>query len=562
MADISIIRNRWQGARKVYGHANVMTTGDGTMINGRYVLVGSGSCTASHDALHGFVPSEGFPVDCNGQSVNDRDYLRDQEAQQITRNIARCYDARAIQSPVIVSPDGVVLSGNGRTMAGELAADQGTDGAYISYLRDYCQNYGFSVCDVTVFSHPRIVFEIKDALPYTVATFAMFNSQEMKGQSKTEQAVKFGKLVDNETFGRAVSTINAFETLSDFYACTEAATRVINDLRACGVISSMQYAEMFDGDGISVSGRELLENVLIGKVFAGSPDSVRMITSYKNVRRSVIIALGEVSNNLVLGDGYTLSKEISEAVYLCYQARKEGDYKDGDRVSAFARQMNIFGGGTVADYSNDIVLLIADVLNDKKDALLKKLLAVYNHQAQDAANGQTDMFSTGGVRTKAEILAEVRELFAKGTAREQREAVSEAVGARLESSLYITDEQLQNVVTGSFVEFRCKSGDTIICKVDGVKKGIAYLLGKGGIKLWASVSQLEPTSDHNLSLPAWIKAGNIITDGTAHQRIAAVCDNSVIFEWLNGGYFDVSITAVLQSWTLSDSDVCEIREAA
>ena len=86
--------------------------------------------------------------------------------------------------------------------------------------------------------------------------------------------------------------------------------------------------------------------------------------------------------------------------------------------------------------------------------------------------------------------------------------------------------------------------------------------GKGGIKLWAGVSSLVPTDNHNLSLPAWIKAGNIITDGTAHQRIAAVTDGSVIFEWLNGGYFDVNITAVLQSWTPSDSRVCEIREAA
>ena len=562
MADISIIRNRWQGARKVYGHANVMTTGDGTMINGRYVLVGSGSCTASHDALHGFVPSEGFPLDCNGQSVNDRDYLRDQDAQRITRNIAAHYDARAIQSPVIVSPDGVVLSGNGRTMAGELAADQGTDDAYISYLRDYCQNYGLTVGDVTVFAHPRLVFEIKDSLPYTVATFAMFNSQEMKSQSKTEKAVKYGKLVTDETFCRIISVINAFESLSDFYGCTEAATRCINELLSSGIVSSTEYAELFDGDTISSNGKELLENVLIGKAFSQDPDAARMITSYKNVRRSVIIALAEISNNIVLGGDYSLISELSEAVALCYQARKEGDYKDGERVSAFARQMNIFGGGTVADYSNDIVLLIADVLNDRKDAQLKKLLAVYNHQAKDAAEGQTDMFSTGGVKTKSEILSEVKELFAKGTAKERNEAVSEAVAARLDASLYITDEQLRNVVAGSYVRFTCKSGDTIICQVDGVKKGIAYLSGKGGIKLWASVSSLVPTSDHNLTLPEWIKAGNIITDGVAHQRIAAVCDNSVIFEWLNGGYFDVNITTVLQSWTLSDSQVCEIREAA
>lgn len=562
MAQIEIIRNRWQNARKVYGLVNVLTLSTGTVINGRYVLCDCGSVTASHDALHGFAPSEGFPTDANGQSVNDRDYYRDRDAQQITHTIAAAYDARAIQSPVIVSPDGVVLSGNGRTMAGELAAHDCTDGAYIKYLCDYCANYGFTHEAVTVFAHPRIVFEIKDSLPYTVATFAMFNSQEMKTQSKTEQAVKYGKMVDDATFGRIIGTINAFETLSDFYACTEAAARCIGELRTIGVISAMQYAEMFDGDAVSMTGRETLENVLIGKAFAGSPDSVRMITSYRNVRRSVIIALGEVSNNLVLSNDYTLSKELSEAIGLVYMARKNGGYNDGQAVSEFATQLDWTTGKTVADYSDDIVLTIADVINSRKDAQLKKLLAVYNHQAKDASDGQTDMFSDGGIRTKAEILTDVRAIFATGTTKEQKQAVQGAISSRVDNSVFLTEEQLTKVVKGSYVEFTCKSGDVIICQVDGVKKGVAYLSGKGGIKLWAGVSSLVPTSDHNLTLPAWIKAGNIITDGIAHQRIAAVCDNSVLFEWLNGGYFDVNLTAVLQNWTLSDSQVCEIREAA
>lgn len=562
MANLEIIRNRWQQAAKVAGLANVLTLADGTTVAGRYYLAPSGACTPSHNSLGGFTMSEGFPTDQNGNSVNDRDYQRDQDAQQITRNIAAGYDSRAIQSPVVVSPDGVVLSGNGRTMAGEIAAYDGTDGAYIDYLTQYGAQYGFNSDQVGRYTHPRLLFVLDEVLPYTAATFARFNAQEMKTQSKTEQAIKFGKLVTDDCFNRIIATINAFETLSDFYQCTEAATRAINELQTAGVIGGMQYAEMFDGDTISSTGKELLENVLIGKAFAGDPDAARKITSYKNVRRSVIIALAEVSNNLVLGDGYSLAGELSQAIALCYQARKEGDYKDGERVSAFARQMNLFDGGTVADYQNEIVLVMADVLNDSRTAQLKKLLAVYNHQAKDAADGQMDMFAVGGIKTKGEILDEVRTLFASGTAKEQKEAVSQAVEARLDSSLFLTDEQLTKVVKGSYVEYTCKSGDVIICEVEAVRKTIAYLIAKGGVKLWATVSELKPTADHNLTLPEWIKAGNIITDGTAHQRIVAVTDGTVVLEWINGGYFDVTLSAVLQSWRLSDSDVCEIREAA
>ena len=131
MANLEIIKNRWQSANKIKGLQNGITLADGSTISGTYYLAESGSVTASHNSLDGFTMSVGFPTDVNGLTVNDRDYLRDSDAQQITRLIAANYDARAIQTPVIISRDGVVLSGNGRTMAGDLAARDNTDGAYI-----------------------------------------------------------------------------------------------------------------------------------------------------------------------------------------------------------------------------------------------------------------------------------------------------------------------------------------------------------------------------------------------------------------------------------------------
>lgn len=560
MANLDVIKNRWQAAAKIQGLANIITLADGAQISGVYYLTESGSVTASHNALNGFSLSVGFPTDLNGCTVNDRDYQRDTDAQEITRLIASKYDARAIQTPVIISRDGVVLSGNGRTMAGDLAARDNTDNAYINYLRQFGVSFGFTADMVAEFAHPRLVFEINDEMPYNAQTFARFNAQEMKSQSKTETAVKYGKLVNDETFGRIISTINAFETLGDFYACTEAATNCLNDLRKCGVIDSMSYAQLFDGDTISATGRELLENVLIGKAFANNPDCARMITTYKSLRKSVVSGLSEVVNNLCLTSDYTLNNELLEAVNLAYIARQHG-YKSGERVSEYSRQVDAFSNDTVCDYKDTSILILADALNAEQVTLLKRILAVYNHQAKDASDGQTDMFAADGVKSKKEILDEVKAIFAKGSTKETKEAISASVEARLDNSIFLTDEQLSKVVKGSYVEYICKSGDTIICKVDAVRKGIAYLLAKGGAKLWANVSELKPTADHNLSLPEWIKTGNVITDGTAYQRIIAVTDGAVILEWINGGYFDVQISAVLQSWELSDSDVCEIREA-
>ena len=561
MENISIIKSKWASAQKIAGSRRSVILSDGSTLTGCYYLVDAGSVTPSHDALNGFLPSAGFPVDVNGGSVNDRDYQHDTDAQRITREIARNYDGRAIQSPVIISPDGVVLSGNGRTMAGDIAAHDGTDTRYIDYLKSNITSYGLSVGDVTIFSHPRLVLVLDESLPYTATTFARFNAQEQKTMSKTETAIKYGKTVKDDVFNRILSVINAFETLGDFYACTEAATGCINDLLKAGVIDAMSFAQMFDGDTISTTGKETLENILIGKAFAADPDAARKITTFKSLRKSVVFGLSEVVNNLCLGDDYTIKNELSEAINLAYIARQNG-YKAGERVSMYARQKDAFSDQTICDYKDTIILTLADALNDSQVTILKKILSVYNHQAQDAASGQMDMFCAAGIKTKAEILDEVKAIFAKGTTKEQKEAITTAINARMSDNLFITSEQLSQVVAGSYVEYVCKSGDTIVCKVDAVKNTIAYLSGKGGIKFWRTISELKPTATHLLSLPEWLKTGTVITDGTVSQRIAAVSDTMVVFEWLNGGYFDVQITDILQRWQVAASDVCEIIEAA
>lgn len=430
------IRDKWNAAPKVEGAQNEIVLANGEKVAGRYYLVESGAATPSHNSANGFAKSEGFPVDENGGSVNDRDYERDKDAQQITRDIANKYDSRAMQTPVVVSQDGVVLSGNGRTMAGELAAAQGTDAEYNEHLAKYPTQYGFTSEQVKGMQHPRVVFVPDAAMPYTADTFAKFNQQEMKGQSKTEHSVKLGKVVDDETFNRIISLINRFDTLGDFYADFTASREAIGELFKCGAISRPQMAEMVDGDGLSAIGKETLENMLIGKAFENNPDAVREATEFKQMRQTIIQALAEISNNISLGKDYSLESELAEAIDLVYNARKSG-YKAGDRVSSYARQQQFdFYGvpSTVADYKNATMLMIADILNDNRSTLLKKYLQLYNINAKDAANGQLDIFS-GTVANKESILNDVNELLNYGTEEEQKKAAQEAVEKRKAESV-------------------------------------------------------------------------------------------------------------------------------
>lgn len=427
------IKAKWDGAAKMEGNPNALTLADGSTIRGHYVLTEAGAASASHDVNNAFEPTEGFPIDENGESVNDRDYKRDTDAQRIVRDIANNYDSRALQSPIIVSKDGVVLSGNNRTMSGDIAAQQGTDKAYIDHLREFGQMYGFTPEQIDGMKHPRVVFVPDEQLPYDATTFARFNAEQQKKQSKPEHAVKLGKIVPDNVFTSITNDISRFDRLSDYYADDKAVSSAISQLLGAGVINEMQLPEMRTGNSLSAAGKELIENTLIGKVFQTSPDAVRHIISTPTLRQSVIMGLNDIAHNRTLAkSGYDLSQELGAAVDLVARAKSAHPdiFKDGMPVSPFGREQGLFddeyGDSRVTDGTT---LLFADILNSGKPSDLRKVLSAYNAQATAPAGGQLDMF-TGDVTSKEEILNTINEHFRNATPKEQQAIVDAAIAER------------------------------------------------------------------------------------------------------------------------------------
>ena len=430
------IKQKWDGANKIEGNANVIVLPDGSTLRGHYVLTEAGAATASHDAANGFEPTEGFPVDENGQSVNDRDYGRDKDAQRMVDEMANGFDSRALQSPVIVSQDGVVLSGNNRTMSGDIAAKQGTDKAYVDHLKEFGQMYGFTPEQIDGMQHPRVVFVPDEPLPYDAATFARFNAETQKRQSKPEAAVKLGKTVPDNVFGSIATAIGGYDKLSDFYADSKAVNEVLKRLLDAGVINEMQLPELRTGNALSAAGKELIENLLIGKAFQSTPDAVRQLIAEPNVKQAVVMALSEIAHNHTLEkSGYGLSKELAEAIDLVYRARKSNPdmYKNGVAVSPFGRQLGLFGEDSDKAVTDGAVLLLADVLSSGKISDLRKVLAAYNAEATESASGQADIFS-GKPLSKEEILKTVTEHFKNATRGEQKKLVDAAVDKRKQTA--------------------------------------------------------------------------------------------------------------------------------
>ncbi|MQN12787.1 hypothetical protein F7D95_08130, partial [Prevotella copri] len=267
----SVAAQKFVNAPRLVGNKRTRMLPDGeTKIKGRYEIVPAESLTPSHDANNGYKKSEGFPTDAEGRTVNDRDYEHDKAAQQNTDQIARKYNGMAIEQVPVVSDEGIVYDGNGRTMAGQKAAKEGTDGEYINDLLENAENFGFTreQIEQSGIEHPRLVLVTDERLPYDTATFSKFNRNEKKTQSNTEQAVAKAKSLTSDEVGAIVAEIEGNGSLDAFFNNSKAINDLVKTLVDKGIIGQNEVAQMMDSpERLSAQGREYVKNLLLGSIF-------------------------------------------------------------------------------------------------------------------------------------------------------------------------------------------------------------------------------------------------------------------------------------------------------
>ena len=376
------LQAKFNGGNPIVGREDVYILPNGTEINGHYVIVEQDALTPSHDAS--FRPIPEYGTNENGSTLNDRDYEHDKDAQAVEKQKAQNYDKRAYQEPVVVTPDGRVFSGNGRTISGMIAAENGTDTKYVNSLKRDARFYGFEDGAVDGYNHPRLVFVVDDDIPFTSDNIAMFNADSRKTQNKTERMVKAGKVLSDAQYEKLARIVEDYDTLDDLY--NKGAARLMRALQDEGIINPNDVAQYMEGDQLSQMGRDYVEGLLIGYALNGSDDSVRMLMSdgMGNVRKSFMYAMRQVVANRTLGE-YALNKEIEEAIEICYEAHR----KFGGNVDGYLRQKSIFGD-TLADRTQELSQMFSTFMNSGS-AALRDVLDVYNNSYTDEL-AQENMF--------------------------------------------------------------------------------------------------------------------------------------------------------------------------
>lgn len=394
----SVAGQKFVNAPRLVGNKRTRMLPDGeTKIKGHYEIVPAESLTPSHDVNNDYKKSEGFPTDAEGRTVNDRDYEHDKAAQQNTDQIARKYNGMAIEQVPVVSDEGIVYDGNGRTMAGQKAAKEGTDSEYINDLLENAENFGFTreQIEQSGIEHPRLVLVTDERLPYDTATFSKFNRNEKKTQSNTEQAVAKAKTLTSDEVGAIVAEIEGNGSLDAFFNNSKAINDLVKTLVDKGIIGQNEVAQMMDSpERLSAQGREYVKNLLLGSIF--KPETIRMLGIDSTVKNKTINAIRSVMDNMKLGE-FSLRDEIDQAIQLLYEARQ-----GGNKVDTLLRTPDMFGEDAAKRYSS-ISQMMALALEGKVSDF-RDLLDEYNRIAKARNTGEGNMFEAAP--TKEELINE------------------------------------------------------------------------------------------------------------------------------------------------------------
>ena len=394
----SVAGQKFANAPRLVGNKRTRMLPDGeTKIKGHYEIVPAESLTPSHDVNNDYKKSEGFPTDAEGRTVNDRDYEHDKAAQQNTDQIARKYNGMAIEQVPVVSDEGIVYDGNGRTMAGQKAAKDGTDGEYINDLLENAENFGFTreQIEQSGIKHPRLVMVTDERFPYDAATFAKFNRNEKKTQSNTEQAVAKSKTLTSDEIGAIVAEIDGNGSLDAFFNNSKAINDLIKTLVSKDIIGQNEVAQMMESpERLSAQGREFVKNLLLGSIF--KPETIRMLGIDSTVKNKAINAIRSVMDNMKLGE-FSLRDEIDQAIQLLYEARQ-----GGNKVDTLLRTPDMFGEDAAKRYSS-ISQMMALALEGKVSDF-RDLLDEYNRIAAARNTGEGSIFEAAP--TKEELVKE------------------------------------------------------------------------------------------------------------------------------------------------------------
>jgi ddrB-like ParB superfamily domain/Family of unknown function (DUF6496) len=311
--------------------------------SGQYAIVELNDIKASHNEQT-FSDTEDYPLDPNGENINDRNYSDDKNAQAKVNDIAQNLEPDLLittsadpEGTPIITTDGIVVSGNNRTMSLKLALThfQTNYKEYVNYLieeidsfglvyreksprgKGYRYVFGSQSGETKSFDSPVLVRIDYDFTNYDTTELSKYNKDAKKTERPIDQAIKLGKMLKhNEQCQNVISeVVGEYETFTDFYSSITDQRKVKDSFLNCNILTEGELPRYFGDAGFTPQGKEIVENLLAGLVLSKDALVQSEIPGAKKFRQTLITSLPVLTANLKLGPD-SLMEYISEAILL------------------------------------------------------------------------------------------------------------------------------------------------------------------------------------------------------------------------------------------------------
>ena len=333
----------------ILGKKRSLTLPNGEKHEAQYAVVELDSILASHDE-ETFADTPGYPKNAAGNNLNDRNYATDKAAQQLVEDYAQNLDPDLVLSLTstpegtpIITENGIVVSGNNRTMSMKLARKRYPERwkYYQSALKNELPTFFiYDEAAIASMKAPVLVRIDYDFGDLTTTNMAKYNASSMKAKSPVDKAVELSTTLREQALceTRIPDILNEFDTLSEFYASVSATQRMVKALQQCSVFNEQDVAAYVDKGMLTEDGKTLLETVLAALIL--QPNTLRTANrdGVRALRQAVVNALPALLANKSLPSERTLVPLINAAI-----DQQAAFVASGLSYCDFIMQGNLFG---------------------------------------------------------------------------------------------------------------------------------------------------------------------------------------------------------------------------
>lgn len=308
----------------ILGEDTTIEMPNGETRDATFAVVEIDDILASHDE-NSFNDTDGYPSQ-NGMNANPRNYKTDavamdkvnRDANNLKPSIVISDSATPETGVPIITTDGIVVSGNGRTMAIKLSERIAPEkyAEYRNNLEKRAAKFGIDAAEVRQMRNPVLVKVDTKIKEYSIKELDAYNQKAQKGESPVDKAIKrAGIITANQRLKDGIlRIIEGYNTMSELFDNKADRSAIIDLFEANGIITAQERSEYVGvNKELTEDGKDLVNDVLIATII--SPEVMRATDNVKSFKKNIVNALPLLTENYRNKD-YSLEELINNAILL------------------------------------------------------------------------------------------------------------------------------------------------------------------------------------------------------------------------------------------------------